>query len=57
MIYLAAYLVFTVAGLCWFFHRMGDKVGRDRRRWVIALDWLLITPLLPYAYIIGLLNR
>ena len=57
MIYVGAYVLFTVAGFCWFFHRMGDKLGRDTRWWVKTLDWVLITPLIPYFYLIGLLTR
>ncbi len=55
--YLGLYLLFTVAGVWWFLHRMGDKLGTDRRWWVITLDWVLITPLVPYLFLIGLLNR
>lgn len=57
MIYLVAYVVFTAVGIWWFFHRMGDKLGRDKRWWVLTLDWVLITPLMPYFYIVGLLTR
>ena len=57
MIYLLAYLAFTGAGIWWFLHRMGDKLGKDKRWWVIALDWILITPLFPYFALLGLLNK
>lgn len=53
MIYLLAYLIFTGTGIWWFLHRMGDKLGKDKRQWVTALDWFLIVPLMPYAFLIG----
>lgn len=60
MIYLTillAYIAFTTIGIWWFLHRMGDKLDRDKRWWVKVLDAILITPLLPYFFILGLLNR
>lgn len=41
------YALFTVIGIAWLFHRLGDY-GKDRWWWVRALDWVLLTPLVPY---------
>jgi len=55
---IGAVIGFYVVAIWWFFHRMGDKLGQDRRWWVKTLDATLITPLLPLAYLLGLLaNR
>lgn len=45
-------ICFYVICIWWFLHRLGDKLGKDRRWWVKALDGVLITPLFPLFFII-----
>lgn len=52
-----AYVLFTAAGIRWFFHRLGDKHGKDKRWWVRTLDWILLTPLFPYFLLFAIINR
>ena len=55
---IGAVIGFYVIAIWWFLYRMGDKLGRDQRWWVLALDVVLITPLLPLAVLLGwLANR
>ncbi len=56
MIYLLAYIVYTAIGIWWFLNRMGDKHGSDKRWFIRPLDWMLIGPLMPYAYLVGYLS-
>lgn len=58
MIYLLAYVIYTSIGMGWFLYRMGDKHGSNKwwyKVFILPLDALLITPLLPYAALIGVL--
>ena len=51
------YIIFTAIGIVWFFNRLGDKDGSDKRWFIFPLDVIFITPLLPYAALIGKISR
>lgn len=53
-----ALVLYCGAMILWLFHRMGDKLGSDKRWWVKVLDVFLIAPLIPIAYLLGkLINK
>lgn len=55
---LGIYVMFSIAGFAWFLLRMDDKHARNRRWWVKVLDAVLITPIIPYAMLLGyIFNR
>lgn len=49
---LGGYLILVIVGMYHFFKTMGDKNKKDN-----LIDIILITPLLPIAYIIGWLSK
>ena len=51
---IGVYLIFTVVGFAWFFHRLGTEDPFAPRWWLKTLDTILILPLMPYFYLMGL---
>lgn len=52
--FIAAYIIWTILGVCYFLANMGRKDNPSGLRYY--LEALLIGPLLPYAYILGLIG-
>lgn len=55
--FVIGYIVFTIVGIIWFLNRMGDKHGSDKRWFIKPLDAILITPLFPYAILLGAYDK
>lgn len=53
-----AYVSFTGMGLSWAAQRNRyNKNGKDNRLWIKILDVIFISPLLPWAFLIGVYIR
>lgn len=55
--WVVAIVLYLIVGAGWLAWRLGDKGFGRNPLLVRVLDWLLITPLLPFAYLIGRFTR